>query len=75
MVLGWAAGLSEISTHILQAELRRRDEHDRPACGSKGGKKHYNTAAHVFALFLILFLSTAGAYRWPASAWRKTMPD
>jgi len=52
-------GLSEISTHILQAELRRRDEHDRPACGSKGGKKHYNTAAHVFALFLILFLSTA----------------
>ncbi|KAF2847837.1 Zinc/iron permease [Plenodomus tracheiphilus IPT5] len=54
-----STGLSHISTHILQAELRRRDEHDRPACGSKGAPKHYNTAAHVFALFLILFLSTA----------------
>ncbi|KAI8940043.1 hypothetical protein NX059_003764 [Plenodomus lindquistii] len=56
---GLLEGLSQVSTRLLQAELRRRDEQDRPACGSKGGKKHYNTGAHVFALFLILFLSTA----------------
>ncbi|KAH9873428.1 hypothetical protein IAQ61_004051 [Plenodomus lingam] len=65
MTHGLATGLSHISTHILQAELRRRDGQDgqdgqdRPACGHKGANQHYNTAAHVFALFLILFLSTA----------------
>lgn len=56
---GLSTGLSQIATRLLQAELRRRDQQDRPACGSKGANKHYNTAAHVFALFLILFLSTA----------------
>lgn len=45
----------------LLAELRRRQDEsaEKPVCGSakKGG---YNTTAHVFALFLILFLSTLG---------------
>ncbi|KAH3909152.1 hypothetical protein HBI56_127500 [Parastagonospora nodorum] len=57
------AGLlySEIPTHLLRAELHRRqqDGQERPACGTKGGKGHYNTSLHVFALFLILTLSTA----------------
>jgi hypothetical protein len=59
-------GLSytEIPTHLLRAELHRRqqDAQERPACGTKGGKGHYNTSLHVFALFLILVLSTAGTY-------------
>ncbi|EAT88526.2 hypothetical protein SNOG_04766 [Parastagonospora nodorum SN15] len=52
---------SEIPTHLLRAELHRRqqDGQERPACGTKGGKGHYNTSLHVFALFLILTLSTA----------------
>jgi hypothetical protein len=62
----WDAGLSytEIPTHLLRAELHRRqqDEQERPTCGTKGGKGHYNTSLHVFALFLILVLSTAGTY-------------
>ncbi|KAF2831112.1 Zinc/iron permease [Ophiobolus disseminans] len=57
------AGLSyaEIPTHLLRAELHRRqqDGQERPACGTKGGRGHYNTPIHVFALFLILTLSTA----------------
>ncbi|KPI45338.1 Zinc-regulated transporter 2 [Cyphellophora attinorum] len=51
--------LSNIHIEALYAELRRRQDEspDKPVCGSakKGG---YNTPAHVFALFLILFLST-----------------
>ncbi|KAF1936741.1 Zinc/iron permease [Clathrospora elynae] len=55
------AGLSEIPVHLLHAELlRRQQQHDeRPKCETKGGKGHYNTPIHVFALFLILLLSTA----------------
>jgi zinc transporter 1/2/3 len=57
-------GLSEIPAHILHAELLRRqqDNDERPKCGSKDGKGYYNTPVHVFALFLILTLSTAGPY-------------
>lgn len=48
-----------IPLSVLRAELARRQETtDRPACGSSDRSHHYNLAAHVFALFLILFLST-----------------
>ncbi|KAH7069320.1 Zinc/iron permease [Paraphoma chrysanthemicola] len=50
---------TEIPTHLLQAELHRRQQDGRPTCGTKGGKGHYNEPIHVFALFLILTLSTA----------------
>ena len=55
------AGLSwtEIPTHLLASELRRRQQDERPACGSKGGKGTYGVGIHVFALALILVLSTA----------------
>ncbi|UPX11613.1 uncharacterized protein EKO05_0002210 [Ascochyta rabiei] len=57
---GLVEGLSHITTELLRKELQRRqDEVVKPECGSKGGKKHYNTGIHVFALFLILSLSTA----------------
>lgn len=49
---------SSISTEFLRAELARRDEEvTKPQCGS-GKKGSYNTSAHVFALVLILALST-----------------
>ncbi|KAH0597590.1 hypothetical protein MHUMG1_04969 [Metarhizium humberi] len=49
---------SAISTKLLLAELQRRKEDgERPACGSKE-TGWYDTAAHVFALLLILTLST-----------------
>ncbi|KAL1838927.1 hypothetical protein VTJ49DRAFT_2058 [Mycothermus thermophilus] len=49
---------SSISTELLLAELSRRDDaQTRPACGS-GQKGSYDTGIHVFALFLILALST-----------------
>lgn len=49
---------SSISTDFLRAELARRDGGSaKPQCGS-GIKGSYNTAAHVFALILILVLST-----------------
>jgi hypothetical protein len=63
LFLGAAWGhMGDIPTHLLLNELRRRDnvEDETPACGSKGNKGTYNTSGHVFALFLILTLSTAG---------------
>ncbi|GAB1309849.1 Zinc/iron permease [Madurella fahalii] len=49
---------SSIPTELLLAELSRRDNTDgRPACGS-GKRGSYDTGLHVFALFLILILST-----------------
>ncbi|CZT40245.1 related to low affininty zinc transporter [Rhynchosporium secalis] len=49
---------SSISSEFLRAELARRDEDPpKPQCGS-GVKGTYNTSAHVFALMLILTLST-----------------
>ncbi|EMC95160.1 hypothetical protein BAUCODRAFT_57261, partial [Baudoinia panamericana UAMH 10762] len=45
--------------HILQSELtRRQTEGERPACGSGTNTHGYNTPFHVFALFLILLIST-----------------
>ncbi|KAL2022094.1 hypothetical protein VTK56DRAFT_6138 [Thermocarpiscus australiensis] len=49
---------SSIPTELLLAELSRRDgAKERPACGS-GNRGSYDTGVHVFALFLILTLST-----------------
>ncbi|KAF2634913.1 Zinc/iron permease [Massarina eburnea CBS 473.64] len=56
---------SAIPTHLLRAELvRRQQQHEKPECGTKGGKGHYNTPIHVGALLLILTLST-GACSFP----------
>ncbi|PTB66060.1 Zinc/iron permease [Trichoderma citrinoviride] len=50
----WAS----IPSHLLRAELQRRqDEGERPQCGGHNSG-WYDTAAHVFALLLILVLST-----------------
>ncbi|KAL2261941.1 hypothetical protein VTK26DRAFT_2949 [Humicola hyalothermophila] len=50
----WAS----IPTELLRAELLRRDgAGERPPCGSKA-RGSYDTGIHVFALFLILILST-----------------
>ncbi|MCJ1396802.1 hypothetical protein MMC18_009694 [Xylographa bjoerkii] len=50
---------SDIPTAILRAELQRRqDTPEKPACGTKGNRGSYNTSLHVFALVLILVLST-----------------
>lgn len=52
--------LSSIPRDILLAELAKRDTGDtKPQCGS-GKKGSYDTALHVFALILILALSTLG---------------
>ncbi|ODA79372.1 hypothetical protein RJ55_04965 [Drechmeria coniospora] len=49
---------STIPTSLLLQELHRRaDEGERPQCGSKH-HGWYDTAAHVFALFLVFVLST-----------------
>ncbi|KAL1311671.1 hypothetical protein AAFC00_001775 [Neodothiora populina] len=50
---------TDIPTALLRAELaRRQEETERPTCGTRGAKAEYNTPLHVFALFLILTLST-----------------
>ncbi|PNY28298.1 Heat shock protein STI1 [Tolypocladium capitatum] len=49
---------SSIPTNLLLQELRRREEEgQKPQCGSRQ-TGWYDTAAHVFALLLILVLST-----------------
>ncbi|KAF7553766.1 hypothetical protein G7Z17_g3382 [Cylindrodendrum hubeiense] len=49
---------TSIPTHLILAELQRRKEDgDKPQCGSRT-KGTYSTPAHVFALALILVLST-----------------
>lgn len=51
---------SRITNEVLRFDLRARDEATtKPQCGS-GIKGSYNFPAHVFALFLILTLSTLG---------------
>ena len=58
-------GLLDIPLHLLHAELRRRqDASYKPACGSRTEGTYYNTGSHVFALFLILGLSTLGSLRF-----------
>ncbi|KAF2204630.1 Zinc/iron permease [Delitschia confertaspora ATCC 74209] len=58
---GPTPGLSwtDIPTHLLRAELSRRQNDEAPACGTKGARGHYNTPLHVAALIIILVLSTA----------------
>ncbi|KAI1169599.1 zip family zinc transporter [Nemania sp. FL0916] len=55
------ASWSSIPSHVLHAELARRQAEggapEKPACGS-GDRGAYDTPLHVFALFLILALST-----------------
>ncbi|CAK7226710.1 hypothetical protein SEUCBS140593_006334 [Sporothrix eucalyptigena] len=58
------ADFASLSTHVLRAELARRmggqdadDSTPRPECGS-GKRGNYETGMHVFALFLILIIST-----------------
>ena len=52
---------SHIPLNVLHAELKRRqDEGEKPDCGTKGTRGDYNMGLHVFALLLILFLSTLG---------------
>lgn len=61
-------GLAHITTELLRRELQRRQEEvAKPECGSKGGKKNYNTSLHILALILILVLSTAGVYQLKAT--------
>lgn len=56
MLDAWAS----IPSSLLHAELqRRRDQGERPQCGGHNSG-WYDTAAHVFALLLILVLSTIG---------------
>ena len=52
--------LADLPFHLLRAELIRRQssDDDRPECGSNTNHHSYNTSLHVFALFLILILST-----------------
>ena len=58
---GLAPTWAKIPTSLLREELsRRQEDSERPKCGSKGGSKDYNLPLHVFALFLILILSTLG---------------
>jgi hypothetical protein len=64
----------DIPTHLLRAELLRRQEQgrqeqERPACGTKGNRGYYNTPLHVFALILILTVSTAGMLPSKRAAW------
>lgn len=60
-----AASWSDIPTSALRAELLRRQavDHDRPTCGTTGTTNDYNMPLHVFALVLILVLSTLGRSR------------
>lgn len=57
---------SSIPSDILRAELARRQAEngasEKPACGS-GDRGSYDTPLHVFALILILGLSTLGMPR------------
>ncbi len=61
--LGGSGFVTSLPLDLLHAELRRRQESpEKPECGTSGKQGHYNTGAHVFALFLILGLSTLGTH-------------
>lgn len=55
--------MTALPLYLLRAEIARRQtstdaQDERPACGSGNNTRHYDTGLHVFALFLILGLST-----------------
>ncbi|KAJ9634846.1 uncharacterized protein PV06_05766 [Exophiala oligosperma] len=51
--------ISRFPIELLHAELARRQDTDtKPACGSSQNNETYHLGSHVFALFLILILST-----------------
>lgn len=55
--------IRSVTIEVLQAELRRRasDNEDlKPACGTTGKRGSYNVPVHIFAVFLILIISTLG---------------
>ena len=53
--------LTTLPIELLHAEIfRRQDAPYKPTCGTSGEKGTYNMPLHVFALFLILGLSTLG---------------
>jgi len=49
--------ISRLPIEPLHAELAKRQD-AKPSCGSTGDRGTYNVGLHVFALFLILVLST-----------------
>ncbi|KAK5272574.1 hypothetical protein LTR99_001965 [Exophiala xenobiotica] len=49
--------ISRLPVELLHAELTRRQD-AKPSCGTSGDRGTYNLGLHVFALFLILGLST-----------------
>lgn len=53
-----ALNLASMAPSALFAELARRQSDERPQCGSGINTRTYNTPLHVFALILILVLST-----------------
>lgn len=59
--MGDAASWVGVPSSLLLAEIKRRQQEDgeKPACGGRKTGR-YDTLAHVFALFLILTLSTLG---------------
>jgi solute carrier family 39 (zinc transporter), member 1/2/3 len=60
MTDGLPSQLRQIPISLIQAELARRaEEQDGSTCGSVA-RGSYNTPLHVFALILILILSTFG---------------
>jgi hypothetical protein len=59
--LGDTSSLHNLPLSLLHAELQRRQDKDyKPSCGTSGERGTYNLPLHVFALFLILILSTLG---------------
>jgi hypothetical protein len=59
--LGDARSLDSLPLSLLYAELRRRQDNDyKPSCGTRDHQGFYSLSLHVFALFLILVLSTLG---------------
>jgi hypothetical protein len=59
--LGDTSSLHNLPLSLLHAELQRRQDKDyKPSCGTSGERGSYSLPLHVFALFLILILSTLG---------------
>src|SRR4051794_3662816 len=55
------SSLHNLPLSLLHAELQRRQDKDyKPSCGTSTQRGSYNLPLHVFALFLILILSTLG---------------